>query len=156
MNIIEIVDYDNHKRFSLNLEDYRLTPQKKDWQPAGWPAPGTIGRAEMPRRGFLKRFTFGPNLLCFTLSGYIGPYRVYVNGVEEVLVGDAELNYNTLGAIAYGFLRVGKIKFSFIDIDWVRIFFPNWLSRAIDPTWDDVDEKLSQWEFGEYLMRVSR
>jgi len=156
MSIIDIVDFDSNKRFSMNSENYRLTKQAKDWQPDGWPTPGGIEHAEFLRQGVVKRFTIGPEVICYTIKGLSGPYRIFVDGVDVPLQKPAKISFKKISIVSYGSINVGKINFRFIDVNWVRILFPNWISRIIDPTWDSLDEEASSWTFGDFLIHRLR
>ncbi len=156
VNYIEIIDYDNSKRFSFSLDDYRLTEQSDSWQPEGWPPPGSADRSEMSRRGILKRFTLGPTILCYTLSGDEGGYTMYVSGNLESIDDDMELKYSKFYCFSFGSVKLRSIKFYFVDISWEKIFFPNWLNKIIDPTWDSLDEMSSKNDFQNTLARMAQ
>ena len=150
----EILDFDNSQRYSFSIDSYRLTPKGRNWHPEGWPEPNSIDRAEMQRQGILKRFTLGADVICYTLSGREGHYRVYAKGIDEALTEQATILCRRFGALTIGSIRVGELKINFFDITWHRFLFPIWLSRGIDPTWDSMDEETTKWQFVDFLNNV--
>ena len=151
MKIIELVDYDNFRRYSLDLDSKCIKKQPGNWQPKGWPPPGSVARAEMPNRGVLKRFTFGGEIICFHMDSSDKEY-LYRNGnIEKIDLG-LSIEYKPVFILTFGVIYLRSITCYFFDISWKRLFFPVWLSKKTDPTWDYLDEECQhEWRFGRFI-----
>lgn len=154
MDFIEVTDFDGFKRYSFDLLNGQLKKQKNDWRPEGWPAPGSADRAEMPS-GIIKKLTFGPTVICYHLEGRSGTHKMFACGKTEVIDSSIEINFNEFLCFSFGYIRLKSIHFMFVDILWKKIFFPAWLSRSIDPTWDNLDREMDAWNFGKYLNKLA-
>jgi len=147
--LLELKDFDNFNSYSLNKSNMKINRQPNDWQPDGWPEPGTAERSEMKERGWLKNFTFGSKLAIYSLTGKQGPHYILFKG--KIFKFDKSKPFwkkYRFFCLSVGTLKLDQKINIFIDVSWRQLFstilFPPWLVKRIDPTWDEIDEMCSK------------
>ena len=106
--------------------------------------------------GIRQTFLIGPTVICYPKASDEGNFIMLVKGVEEKIDSTLDMKSSRVGALYFGSVKLGKIQFRYLYLDWIRIIFPEFIMKRLDPTFDDLDKYENACWFSSRLLRYSK